>query len=540
MLDYLIKNAKIVDGTGNAPYIGHVGIKDDVISFITDREEENSSYPAACTVIDARGKYLTPGFIDIHRHCDLKVLEPDFGILELKQGITTTIGGNCGISAAPSSKKHFQELNNYVEPLLGRNKSNYIFETYGQYISKIKNVKKNSLKLNYGGLVGNGTVRIAVKGFDHTPLRPDEMNRVKVYVEEALSSGAKGLSMGLMYAPENYYTFDELVQIAEVLHKYNGLLTVHLRGEGRSLVSSIHEVIKLAEKAEIPLHISHFKAAGRSNWKEQLTRAIDIINEYRAKGMDITCDVYPYNAGSTSLYTLLPSSLLAGGMEAMVAQLKEKSVRQKLRRDLATEHAKWDNLLYKLGWENVVISSVNKEENRGFTGKNIKEISEMTHKDEIDCICDLLVSEAGKVGMVIFHMSEEDVQTVLQLDYSMIISDSLYPDTGLPHPRLYGTFPRVLEKYIKEKKMLPIEKAVKKMTFMPAQRMSIEDRGLIKVGYKADLLLFELEKIRETSTYINPINFGEGFDHVFVNGKIAVKNNEVTGVGFGKVLMGDD
>ena len=540
MFDYIIKNAKIVDGTGETPYIGHVGIKDDVISLVTDREADNLLYPPSCipcTVIDARGKYLTPGFIDIHRHCDLKVLEPDFGILELRQGITTVIGGNCGMSAAPSSKEYFQALNNYLEPLLGRNKGNYIFETYGQYISEIKEIKKDSLKLNYAGLVGNGTVRIAVKGFNPTSLSKDELDRVKDYIEEALSLGAKGLSIGLMYAPENYYTFDELTKITEILHKYNGLLTVHIRGEGNNLVSSIQEVIKLAEKAEVPLHISHFKAAGRPNWGKQLSRAIDIINEYRAKGMDITCDAYPYNAGSTSLYTLLPPSLLAGGMEVMVAQLKENSVRQRLRLDLTTEHSDWDNLLYMLGWENVVISSVNREENREFIGKNIKEISEMTGKDEIDCMCDLLVSEAGKVGMVIFHMSEEDVEDVLQLHYSMIISDSLYPDTGLPHPRLYGTFPRMLEKYVKEKKILSIEKAVKKMTYLPAQRMNIKDRGLIKEGYKADLLLFELEKIRETSTYINPTGFGKGFDYVFVNGKIAVENDKISNVNCGKCIF---
>jgi N-acyl-D-amino-acid deacylase len=204
--------------------------------------------------------------------------------------------------------------------LLGRNKENEIFETYGQYISSIENTKINNLRINYAGLVGNGTIRIAVKGFDPSPMSKNEMSRVKTYVEEALNSGAKGVSMGLMYAPENYYSFDELLDIARILYKYNKVLAVHIRGEGNNLLSSIKEVAELAGKAGISIHISHFKAAGRMNWGEILEIAIETVNKYREKGMDITCDVYPYNAGSTLLYTLLPPSFLAGGIEEMISQ----------------------------------------------------------------------------------------------------------------------------------------------------------------------------------------------------------------------------
>ncbi len=557
MFDLLIKNAIIVDGTGLMPYIGHIAIKDGIIAKIC-RLNENDYYNCkgekcekrvkaakaevliegaeiqASKVLDACGKYVTPGFIDIHRHSDLKALEPDFGIIELRQGITATVSGNCGMSAAPCTPEMSTILYDFLEPCLGRGSQDIAFESYGEYISQLK---KMSMRINHTFLIGNGTVRIAVKGFNPSPMAEKEMDKAKWYIEEALSAGAKGLSMGLMYAPENYYSFDELVELAKVLRRYGGVLATHIRGEGNNLISSINEVIKIAEKAQVPLHISHLKAAGRNNWGEKLQIAMETILKWRAKGMDITCDVYPYEAGSTSLFTLLPPSILEDGMEEMVKKLKDKDVRNWVKKELSLEHSDWDNLMYSLGWDSVVISSVNNEKNKLFIGKSIEEIAQNYGKDAVDCLLDLIVSENGKTGMVMFHMSPNDVRQVLKWENSIIVSDSLYPGKGLPHPRLYGSFTRVLAKYVRDEKLLTIEEAVRKMTSFPAWRMSIEDKGLIKEGYHADMVLFDIENIEDTATYIDPINYSKGFDYVFMSGKEVIVNDKINDVFYGKYMQ---
>jgi N-acyl-D-amino-acid deacylase len=343
--------------------------------------------------------------------------------------------------------------------------------------------------------------------------------------------------MGLMYAPENYYSFDDLVELAKVLRRYGGVLATHIRGEGNNLISSINEVIKIAEKAQVPLHISHLKAAGRNNWGEKLQIAMETILKWRAKGMDITCDVYPYEAGSTSLFTLLPPSILEDGMEEMVKKLKDKDVRNWVKKELSLEHSDWDNLMYSLGWDSVVISSVNNEKNKLFIGKSIEEIAQNYGKDAVDCLLDLIVSENGKTGMVMFHMSPNDVRQVLKWENSIIVSDSLYPGKGLPHPRLYGSFTRVLAKYVRDEKLLTIEEAVRKMTSFPAWRMSIEDKGLIKEGYHADMVLFDIENIEDTATYIDPINYSKGFDYVFMSGKEVIVNDKINDVFYGKYMQ---
>ena len=275
-----------------------------------------------------------------------------------------------------------------------------------------------------------GTVRIAVKGFDQSPMSAGEMDMAKEYLGEAMQSGAVGLSMGIMYAPECSYSKDELAELARETGRYGGILSTHIRGEGDSLVDSIAEVVEIARIAEIPLNISHFKAAGMNNWGEKLERAIGLIENARGCGQDVTCDVYPYEAGSTMLLTLIPPSYLAEGIEKALSRFDGKPERDRLRSALSRKHEGWDNLVLSLGWERVVISSVSREENKRFLGRNIAEIAHNTSRDEVDCVCDLLQSENGSVGMVIFSMSIDDVIKVMRLPYSMIISDSIYPASG--------------------------------------------------------------------------------------------------------------
>jgi N-acyl-D-amino-acid deacylase len=528
MVDLIIRNAAIIDGSGSEAYTADVLVDKGIIKEIGKFDALD-----AYQLIDAEGRYLTPGFIDIHRHADFKVLGTEFGAAELCQGITTCISGNCGMSAAPCPTEQKKGLYKYLEPCLGKVSDEEEFIWFNDYARRF--VSK-PIPLNMGAYVGNGTVRIAVKGFDQSPMSTKEMDKAKAYIAEAMQSGAMGLSMGIMYAPECSYSIDELTELARAAGKYNGILTTHIRGEGDSLINSIAEVIEIGRRAEISLNISHFKAAGINNWGENLNSAIELIETARAHGQDVTCDVYPYEAGSTMLLTLIPPSFLAEGIEKALLKFSEKSERDRLRFELSRKHNDWDNLVLSLGWERVVISSVNQEENKRFIGKSISEISQSTCRDEIDCVCDLLQSEEGRVGMVIFSMSMSDVIKVMKLPYSMIISDSIYPAAGNPHPRLYGSFSRVISQYVKKSGVLTLEEAVKKMTSVPAGRVGLKGRGLLKPGYAADLLLFNPNKVLDTATYENSVQLAKGMDIVLIGGESVVLNGIPTGINKGTFL----
>lgn len=528
MENLIIRNALIVDGTGNPPFWGDVGVRDGYISRIGNLDGES-----AHKSVDAERRFLTPGFIDIHRHADLKVFSPEFGRAELCQGITTCISGNCGMSAAPCSGGREDMLYGYLEPCLGKLGEDRSFKTFKEYAGS---VGQRDLPLNVGNYVGSGTIRIAVKGFDPSPMSKSQMETAKGMVEEAMEAGAFGLSMGIMYSPECYYSTGEMAEIARIAGRHGGIMATHIRGEGDSLEESIAEVIDIAKRAEIPLHISHLKAAGRNNWGHSIYRAFELIEAARAGGQDVTCDVYPYEAGSTMLFTLIPPEILSGGVEGALEYLGTASGRDELRKALQRKHEGWDNLVLSLGWDKVIISSVSTDGNRRFVGLSVEEISGQMGCDEVDAVCNLLLSENGKVGIVIFSMSPEDVCEVMKRPYSMIISDSIYPPSGNPHPRLYGSFPRILSKYVREERVLTIEEAVRKMSSMPARRMGIENRGEIKAGFAADLLLFNLSEVADRATYENSVQLARGMDLVFLGGRVVLRENEIIEKNLGKFL----
>lgn len=530
MTDLFIRNALIVDGTGIPPFPGNVAVKDGKISGVAIPDGVE-----AAEVIDAEGRFLTPGFIDIHRHADLRVFSPDFGKAELYQGITSSISGNCGMSAAPCAEGKEELLYGYLEPCLGKPEGNGGFITYGEYA---RQVGRLPLPLNVGNYVGSGTIRINVKGFDPSPMSGVQMEAARGMVAEAMEAGALGLSMGIMYSPECYYSTEEMVEIARVAGKYGGVLAVHMRGEGDSLPASVAEAVSIARQAEIPLQISHLKAAGRNNWGTAIYRAFELIESARAEGQPVTCDAYPYEAGSTMLLTVIPPMLLAGGVEQALRRLETSSGREKLRKELSLEHRGWDNLVLSLGWDRVVISSAAAEENQRFVGSSVKEISGRMGCDEVDAVCELLLSEKGRAGIVIFSMSPQDVREVIKKPYTLIISDSIYPASGNPHPRLYGSFPRVLSKYVAEEKLLTPEQAVKKMTSMPAGLLGLKGRGAIKEGYEADLLLFDPARVKDTATYERPAQLAEGMDLVLIGGQRVLADKNILSKNSGSFLTG--
>jgi len=338
-----------------------------------------------------------------------------------------------------------------------------------------------------------------------------------------MNAGAIGLSIGLLYTPGSYSSREEIAELCSVLPKYNGLFSTHIRGEGNNLIPSIKEVIWIAEKAGVPLHVSHLKAAGKRNWG-LVQDAMELIADARERGLDITCDVYPYSASSTMLLTVLPPWVLEGGVQQTLNRFRDKTIREKIRDELSNEQEDWDNLVCSTGWNNVMISSVQTEKNRSLEGKNIAEISEMRGIHPIDCTLDLLLEENGNISIVYFLMSDDDVREVVKWDNSLIASDSLHCDTGKPHPRLYGSFPRVFAKYVREERVLSLEQAVCKITSFPVNRFNLGKRGLLIPGYAADIVVFNPDTIQDEATYENPKNYPNGIHHVWVNGKMTMRN----------------
>jgi N-acyl-D-amino-acid deacylase len=525
MLDLVLKNGRVVDGTGNPWFFGDIGIKDGVIADVgkVDREGRET--------IDVRKQVISPGFIDGHCHSDLMVLDNPHSEIKLQQGVTTEVVGNCGMTPAPFAPQNLDLLRSYVEPVLGRTEREWSWETVGHYVEDLLGA---GLSENVATYVGHGTLRIAVMGFENRPASVEELDRMKGLLEEALLAGAVGLSLGLMYAPGNYTPSEELAELCSVLREYDGLLATHIRGEGESLIPSIEEVVWVAERCEVPLQISHLKAAGKSNWGS-VARAIGLIEDARSRGLDVTCDVYPYTAGSTTLTTLLPPWALEGGVSRTLERLKDPSTRERIKEELECEHDSWDNLVASTGWDSVYVSSLSKDAD--LEGKNVAEISEWRGMDPAKCMMDLLLEQDGKVSIVFFHMAESDVEQVVRWDLSLIASDSLHDQAEKPHPRLYGTFPHVLARYVREKKLLTLEEAVRKMTSFPAQRFKLGKRGLIAPGFAADLVVFDPEEVSDRATYDDPKRYPQGISCVLVNGAKTIEHGVHRGTRTGRAMQ---
>lgn len=516
MLDLILKNGRIVDGTGNPWYLADVAIQGGRIAAIGRIDAE------ARQTIDVRRQVVAPGFIDGHCHSDLMIFDyPDSGI-KLRQGVTTEVLGNCGLAPAPLVPERAELLRSYVQPVLGRRDGPWPWETVAQYLDALAG---SAVAENTAAYVAHGALRIAAMGFANHPASADELELMKRMLEEGLAAGAIGLSIGLLYAPGSYTGKEELAELCNVLPKYGGLLSAHIRGEGSSLIASVREVVWIAEKAGIPLHISHLKAAGRRNWGK-VSEAMELIEEARARGLDVTCDVYPYNAGSTTLTTILPPWVMERGVEGVLEALRQPELRRRIRDELGREQEAWDNLVCSTGWQSIVVSAVRSDRNRRLEGRTIADIAEERGTEPADCMMDLLLEEEGRIAIVYFHMSDEDVRQVIGYERSLIASDSLTCATGKPHPRLYGTFPRLFAKYVREDRVLTLEQAVRKVTSFPAQRFRLGQRGLIAPGYAADLTVFDPDAIRDLATYEQPRQFPEGVSHVIVGGEPALRDGK--------------
>lgn len=523
MYDLLIKNGRIIDGSGAPWFRGDVGIREGKIVAVGKIRKSLGR-----EVIDATGLVVSPGFIDIHTHSDLSLLVNGRGESKIRQGVTTEVTGNCGYSPAPVSDKNREELKEDLQEEYGLELS---WSTFPEYIERLES---SSFSVNIVPLVGHGALRAAVMGYEQRKPTHEELEEMKRVLNEAMEAGAFGFSSGLIYPPSSYAEVDELVELAKIAASNGGVYTTHMRYEGSRLIDGVREAIEVGERSGVPVEISHHKVTDRKSWG-LVAGSMAIMEEARKRGVDVTFDLYPYLATSTELTSIIPDWAHEGGIKKMLARFEETDTRKRILKEMvAVEEPQ--------GWENIVVSAVHNQENKDFEGMNLEEIGQELGMEPGQAVLELISREKGRVDMIRFAMCEDDVKRVLAHDLSMIGSDgSNRADYGIlsngkPHPRIFGTFPRVLGKYSREEGVISLEKAVNKMTGLPAWRFGLSSKGLIRVGMDADITIFDPERVIDRATFLDPFQYPEGIEKVIVAGRTVIDQGRHTGVMNGRVL----
>jgi len=477
---------------------------------------------------------VSPGFIDLHNHSDHTILPFPDAENYIMQGVTTSLGGNCGISMMPLSTEFRKLARDYLAPFLHPGYE-YAWD-WKNTADFCRKIRENGTTQNVGFLIGHGTLRIAVKGFDKGPCSCEEMRKMQEILDEGMEEGAFGLSAGLIYSPGSYAADDELSEIAARLAGYGGFFALHMRNESDRLIESVEEAVRIAEKSGAALHISHLKAGGRPNWGK-VHGALAVMEEARARGVNVTCDAYPYNAGMTTITALLPPWALEGGVDAMLSRLGDSENRKTVIQDLQGGVAGFENWLKNIGRSNIRIAGCPPA--RRYEGMTLEEIAREKSPDFHEGFLDWLIEVGCNATMVLFSLYDDDVDFVIRHPLSCVVSDGWITSPkagGKPHPRGYGTFPRLLGRYVREKRLLSLEDAVRKITSLPASIMGLKDRGMIREGFRADLVVFDPAIIRDKASFQEPHQFPEGIHRVFVNGRTAVCGGSLTGGRPGEVL----
>jgi N-acyl-D-amino-acid deacylase len=532
MYDIVIRGARVVDGSGGPFYCTDVAVENGMIKKI------GSVCGKAEIVIEAGESVLAPGFIDMHSHSDFTIPANPHAESKVIQGVTTEVVGNCGISPAPVREGHVEELKEYTG-FLGGGNLRWKWRTFEEWLTHLDIL--GSLT-NLVPLVGHGTLRIATTGFKDCSPTSSEMEAMRQLLLESLRVGAFGMSTGLIYPPGCFADTEELIKLATIVADYGGIYASHIRGESHNLLRAFEEAIEIGRKAQLPVEISHHKAAGRSNWGK-VNHTLAMIESAQSNGIDVTSDLYPYTAGSGGLSMLLPNWVHEGGVKGLIWRLRDPTSRLRIRQDFEENRLdRWNPINETNGWSDIIISDVQSERNKCFEGKSLAEIAEEKAKDPFDVMLDLLLYENASVRMILCHMCEDDVVTIMRHPTSMIGSDGGALSRqgilakGKPHPRSYGTFPRVLGHYVREKEVLALSEAVMKMTFVPAQKLGLKNRGVIQEGLVADLVLFDPAEISDLATYEAPLRSPRGISCVIVNGEVVVKGGRLTGSVSGKIL----
>ncbi|MFD2616139.1 N-acyl-D-amino-acid deacylase family protein [Terrilactibacillus laevilacticus] len=527
MLELIIKNGFVFDGTGNPWTKTDVGVKDGRIQAIGDLKNIEAE-----AVYDATGLAVAPGFIDSHVHSDLNCTIPEVHKIKAMQGVTLEVFGQDGLSVAPVSnqtKPLWQKQLNGLDGDIGE----WPWETIDEYFDFLRESKMIG---NAVYLVPHGAIRTLVMGFDGRVPTKVEMERMRELVEEGMRQGAVGLSTGLVYPPNVYSNKEELIEICRGAAKYDGCFVVHIRNESMHDLEALDEVIDVARKSGVRLHISHFKVIGQRN-REKFPLALKKMELARNEGIEVTFDQYPYTAASTVFQAILPPWMHDGGTLEMLERLKSPEMRKRIINDIET-NTDYENWIFNCGMENIIIASVKSKENKILEGKNMLEVSKIRNQNPYEAAFDLLLEEQGAVTMVIHWGVEEDLLLGLCHPFQVVGSDGVFG--GKPHPRLYGTFPRVLSEYVRKKKVLPLEKAIHQMTGAPAQIVRLKDRGLLKENYWADIVVFDPDTVEDQATYEHPLELPKGIFDVLINGKWVVKDGQYTGELPGQIITREE
>lgn len=523
--DLVVKNGTILDGTGGPEWRADLGVRDDTISAIGSIDPARGSM-----VLDAAGLHVSPGFIDIHSHSDSSIFAYPTADSRSRQGITTEVTGQCGFSAAPLEGVDADTRRANLAEETGAPVEWTSIAAYFETLERI------GISVNQAFLMGHGSLRQNVAGLENRLLTQTEMASVVRSIEEGMDLGAFGLSTGLEYTPGLFTPTEEIVTLARVVARRGGFYASHIRNEESGLLAAIHEAIQIGREAGVPVQISHLKAAGRPNWSKQRA-ALNLIESARRDGVQVLADAYPYTAYSTSLTIFLPPWALEGGWHGLGRRLNDPSDRVRIR-DEVVESVAGDPGDFGL----VVISSTKTEANRHFVGRSLAEVGEIRGMEPVDAALRLLVEEEGTVSMIGHGMSAENVEMVLSHPLVMVGSDgSSIAPTGKaaetrPHPRLYGTCPRVLSYYSRERGIFDLPAAVRKMTAAPADQAGITDRGRIARSKKADLVVLNAATVRDAATFDDPHRYPTGIEYVVVNGRLVVDAGRHTGARPGRVL----
>ncbi len=516
--DVVIKNGRILDGSGNPWYKADIGLSKDTIAYIGKITEK------ADKIIDATSHIVSPGFIDIHSHSDLPLLTDPRGMSKITQGVTTEVIGNCGMSAAPMNQWLRDYRNRYARAQLVESFS-YDWTDMASYLKKLD---AKGMTFNVAPLVGHGTIRQCVMGDENRAPTTSELDDMKRQVRESLSQGAWGLSTGLIYSPNQFASTEEIIGLAKELGPYDALYSSHIRGEGNTVIQAITEAIRIGEEADVRVQISHFKVCGSKNWGKS-RETLQMVMDARREGVDVNFDQYPYTASSTGLSAILPPWVHDGGIDKLIERLRDSETRAKIRSCPTEEMEDWSRIQ--------VVHAYNHPE---YIGLSIDQIAKQMQTNPFDAMCELLISEDAQVMVVLYEMNEEDVCRILSSSLGMIGSDgrAIAPETsseGKCHPRYYGTFPRVLGYYVREG-VIPLQEAVRKMTGTPAMRLGFKDRGLLLEGMKADITIFDPATIRDNATFTDPHKYASGIPYVIVNGIPVIERGKYTETLPGKTL----
>ncbi len=512
----LIKNGMIIDGSRKERFLADILIDGNKITKIG-----NIAKNEADVIIDATGKIVAPGFIDTHSHSDLKVLLKSESFIEpkIRQGITTEILGQDGISMAPLPKAYISSWRKNLAGLDGdSDELDWDWETTNNYLNLIA---KTGTGPNELYLVPHGNIRMEAMGLEARPATDEELVKMKEITKREMEAGAAGLSTGLIYIPCAYSDTKEMIEICKVAAEYDRPLVIHQRSEADTIIESMNEVITIARESGVKIHFSHFKICGKNNW-HLIKDILALLDKCKEEGINVSFDQYPYVAGSTMLGVIIPPWAHAGGTDNLVKRLGNPADREKMKHDIIHGIKGWDNFIDFAGFDGIYVTSVKTKQNEDCIGKNLLEIAEMRGKEKFDAVFDLLKEEENAVGMYDYYGKDEHIVTFMTREESNICTDGLLG--GKPHPRVYGAFPRVIGKFVREMKALSLEDAIYKMTYKPAKTFKIENRGLLKEGYFADIVIFDENTTIDKGTFSDPIQFPEGISHVMVNGELVINN----------------